>query len=67
MITFQVEDQLFREPKRYFAAHSEVFRTMFTLPSGETNPEGQSDENPLKLEGISAQDFEHLLSVIYPL
>lgn len=37
------------------------------MPSGDANPEGQSDDNPLKLDGISAVDFERLLSVIYPM
>lgn len=67
MITFQVEDQLFRESTRYFSANSELFRTLFTLPSGDGKPEGQSDDNPLKLDGILAVDFERLLSIIYPM
>ncbi len=40
---------------------------MFSLPcpDGHT-PEGQTDEDPIILEGIEAKDFDRLLSILYP-
>jgi hypothetical protein len=34
---------------------------MFTLPSGENDKEGCSDENPIKLEGVKADEFQALV------
>ncbi|KDQ55087.1 hypothetical protein JAAARDRAFT_195965 [Jaapia argillacea MUCL 33604] len=65
-ITFLVEDQLFKVPRRLFVTHSCIFNTTFTLPPGNRQAEG-SDEHPLRLEGISAVDFQSLLKVMYPL
>jgi hypothetical protein len=63
----QVEKTLFKIPRYHFENSSEVFCDMFALPRADhTSPEGNSDENPIKLEGISAFDFEQLLYVLYP-
>ncbi|KAF8216984.1 hypothetical protein K438DRAFT_1798113 [Mycena galopus ATCC 62051] len=41
---------------------------MLTLPPGDgVKVEGQSDDNPIVLEGISSVDFRALLKVLYPL
>jgi len=47
--------------------HSAVFRDMFEMPPtvGEA-VEGTSDQNPIRLDGVSAVDFERLLSILYP-
>ncbi|KAJ7177236.1 hypothetical protein C8R43DRAFT_974563 [Mycena crocata] len=67
-VTFQVEDRLFKVPRYHFERNSEIFAATFSLPTGDTDePEGLSDRNPIKLEGISSADFEHLLAVLYPL
>ena len=59
---------LFRLPRRNFESDSDVFRDMFALPfSTERDPEGSSPENPLHLEGITKEDFESLLDVMFPL
>ncbi|THU77833.1 hypothetical protein K435DRAFT_595972, partial [Dendrothele bispora CBS 962.96] len=61
-----VEGCLFRVPRFHFETSSEVFRDMFTLPQTGKQEEGDSDANPIKLEGIKAADFECLLKVLYP-
>ncbi|KAK7012715.1 hypothetical protein R3P38DRAFT_3018777 [Favolaschia claudopus] len=67
-ITFKVEDCIFKVPRYQFEHSSEIFAHMFTFPSGAEVPcEGQSDENPIVLEGIRKADFEALLKVIYPM
>ncbi|KAF7356257.1 hypothetical protein MVEN_00957200 [Mycena venus] len=67
-ITFEVEDRLFKVPRNSFERRSEIFATTFTLPPGDgIHAEGQSDENPVVLEGIRSRDFEALLKVLYPL
>ncbi|KAF7354223.1 hypothetical protein MVEN_01110100 [Mycena venus] len=65
-IIFQVEDRLFKVPRYHFERNSEIFASTFMLPvTGDV--EGSSDQNPVKLEGISSVDFERLLVVLYPL
>ncbi|KAG7449823.1 uncharacterized protein BT62DRAFT_871066, partial [Guyanagaster necrorhizus] len=61
-----VENRLFKIPSHYFVQHSEIFGTTFDLPQGSQSPEGLSDELPLVLHGISAEDFGHLLEIVYP-
>ncbi|KAJ7631360.1 hypothetical protein DFH06DRAFT_1005297 [Mycena polygramma] len=67
-ITFKVEDGIFKVPRYHFEHSSEIFATTFTLPAADAvQGEGQSDDNPFILEGISRIDFERLLKVLYPL
>jgi hypothetical protein len=64
----QVEERIFKVPRYHFEHSSEIFATTFTLPAvDEVHTEGQSDENPFILEGISCVDFQRLLKVLYPL
>ncbi len=64
----QVEDRFFKVPRYHFDRSSEVFATAFSLPAGDpVRAEGQSDDNPIVLEGISSADFQALLKVLYPL
>ena len=37
-----------------------------TEPHFDLNGEGESDENPIVLEGIKKDDFDSLLEVLYP-
>ncbi|KAJ6548871.1 hypothetical protein B0H19DRAFT_1074677 [Mycena capillaripes] len=65
-ITFQVEDYLFKVPRYHFERNSEIFASTLTLPvTGDV--EGGSNQNPIKLDGVSSVDFERLLVVLYPL
>ncbi|KAJ6456084.1 hypothetical protein C8R45DRAFT_580958 [Mycena sanguinolenta] len=67
-ITFKVEDTIFNVPRYHFKHASEIFASMLTLPAGDcVQAEGQSDENPIVLQGISKVDFRALLKVLYPL
>ncbi|KAK0195933.1 hypothetical protein F5146DRAFT_1133376 [Armillaria mellea] len=63
----QVEDTLFRFPKHHLMKKSEVFRSMLSMPQGKSEPEGFSDDRPIKLWGISKIEFERLLQVIHPI
>jgi hypothetical protein len=58
----QVEDTLFKVPKRYFKKDSGMFGNILDLPAdGES-----SDEEPIHLQGIGKAEFEKLLGVMYP-
>ncbi|KAI6021152.1 hypothetical protein EDC04DRAFT_380979 [Pisolithus marmoratus] len=48
-VTFLVEDSLFRVPREPFQQESE----------------GSSDENPIRLNGTSKDDFEQLLKALF--
>jgi hypothetical protein len=56
----QVEDQLFKVLREPFLK-SEVFKDMFSLPSGDSEVEGSSDLNPIVLGGILPDEFKALL------
>ncbi|KIJ63371.1 hypothetical protein HYDPIDRAFT_156204 [Hydnomerulius pinastri MD-312] len=67
-ITLLVENYLFRVPRLPFETQSEVFSDMLLLPtSSNVEVEGQSDNNPIKLEGIKKNDFEQLLKILFPI
>ncbi|KAJ6581980.1 hypothetical protein B0H19DRAFT_929537, partial [Mycena capillaripes] len=64
-----VEDRLFKVP-RYHFERSEIFADAFMLPKptgAAHTAEGTSDQNPVRLEGISSVDFGRLLKALYPL
>ena len=62
-----MEDYLFRVPRALFENTSEVFRGMFKLPVPEGEaPDGYSDQQPLRLDGIKKEDFRLLLKVLMP-
>jgi len=66
-IVFLVEDHLFKVPARNFITESEVFETMFKLPQNpDIAPDGLSDDQPLRLEGVKKDGFRQLLRVMYP-
>ncbi|KAJ7250471.1 hypothetical protein B0H12DRAFT_997061, partial [Mycena haematopus] len=63
-----VEDCIFNVPRYHFEHTSGIFASMLTLPPGDSvQVEGQSEQNPIVLEGISKVDFRALLKVLYPL
>ncbi|KDQ28299.1 hypothetical protein PLEOSDRAFT_157839 [Pleurotus ostreatus PC15] len=62
---FQVENALFRIPTSYLKKYSVIFHQMPSLnahPGAEAA--GQSDGNPIKLEGVSKVEFERFLTVV---
>ncbi|KAH6908527.1 hypothetical protein BKA70DRAFT_1280083 [Coprinopsis sp. MPI-PUGE-AT-0042] len=60
---FRVESQLYCLPKDYLSLQSEVFAGMFSVDGGT---DGQSDDDPIVLEGYKSQDFDALLRIIVP-
>jgi len=64
-IIFLVEDTLFKLPRYLFEESSEVFRDMFQLPTPkDISHDGDSDEQPLFLEGVRKVDFRRLLKAM---
>ncbi|KAG7449841.1 uncharacterized protein BT62DRAFT_610108 [Guyanagaster necrorhizus] len=64
-VVFLVENMLFNVPRYHFESFSVIFKTMFALPQGDSlNVDGSSDERPLILQGVTAQEFRSLLSVM---
>ncbi|KAL5532891.1 hypothetical protein ACEPAF_4665 [Sanghuangporus sanghuang] len=64
LTTFEVEDIMFRVPRLPFEAESQIFRDMFALPT-DVPADGNSDEMPLVLHGVSAKDFRAFLKVLF--
>ncbi|KDQ17856.1 hypothetical protein BOTBODRAFT_171570 [Botryobasidium botryosum FD-172 SS1] len=65
-----VEDTLFKVHRSMLVKDSSIFGSMFSLPPPESNGkqfEGQSDDNPLVLQGETAVRFERLLWSLYAL
>ncbi|KAI6095252.1 hypothetical protein EV401DRAFT_2062470 [Pisolithus croceorrhizus] len=64
-VTFLVEDSLFKVPREPFEKESEVFCDMFSLPQGSSVVvEGTGDENPIRIDRTSKDDFEQLLKAL---
>ncbi|KAF8910795.1 hypothetical protein CPB85DRAFT_1435067 [Mucidula mucida] len=63
----KVENRLYKVPRYFFANYSEIFASTFDLPQGSVSPEGQSDDHPFELHGLTCSEFEPLLRVIYPM
>lgn len=62
---------VFRVPRHGFEEHSEVFRNMFSMPNGrgleeDSEQEGGSDENAIRIDGVDKQAFKDLLTLLYP-
>ncbi|OAX41238.1 hypothetical protein K503DRAFT_712991 [Rhizopogon vinicolor AM-OR11-026] len=66
LVTFLVEDCLFRVPYHALASQSDVFRDLALLPVAH-KAEGHSDTDPIVLEGIKREDFQSLMKVLYPM
>ncbi|EUC54163.1 BTB/POZ domain protein [Rhizoctonia solani AG-3 Rhs1AP] len=68
MVVIQIEDVQFKIHKSKLM-ESETFADMFTVAKGSNNreesKEGISTHHPIKLKGVSASDFEHLLTLLY--
>ncbi|THV06184.1 hypothetical protein K435DRAFT_743951 [Dendrothele bispora CBS 962.96] len=66
-VIFQVEGQLLQVPRYHLEKGSEFFQDMFILPQGNQYAEGNSDSNPIKLDGITTLvDFERFVEILYP-
>ncbi|KAJ3782125.1 hypothetical protein GGU10DRAFT_364600 [Lentinula aff. detonsa] len=63
--TFLVEGTLFKFPLTILAMESTIFRDMMELPVS-LQPEGSTDENPIRLESVLKDDFRQLLRILAP-
>ncbi|KAF6759571.1 hypothetical protein DFP72DRAFT_885469 [Ephemerocybe angulata] len=66
-VTLQVENTLYRIPKRILVEHSQIFKDMFELPPPEgpsAVSEGSCEENPIVLPGCTNAEFEVLLELL---
>ncbi|TDL13528.1 hypothetical protein BD410DRAFT_846856 [Rickenella mellea] len=71
-VVFLVERRLFMLPRILFEGQSSVFKDMFLLPPppsniNESNEEGGSVSNPIRLDGVKKTEFESFLRVLFPL
>ena len=66
-VVFLTSDEVvFYAFKPILAIASPFFRDMFSLPSWESKAEGSSQDNPIILENIKAEDFKQFLRVMFP-
>ncbi|KAG8719652.1 hypothetical protein FRC08_002312 [Ceratobasidium sp. 394] len=64
MVAIQVENTLFNVHKQQLC-HSETFKDMFGVKHTDMVAQGSTLDDPIKLLGISALDFESLLIALY--
>lgn len=63
----QAENVLFKLPRQLLAG-SGVFADMFALPPGENGQEeGRDNEHPIKLPGVTADEFRGFLKTVHPM
>ncbi|KAJ7274218.1 hypothetical protein C8J57DRAFT_1314958 [Mycena rebaudengoi] len=63
----QVQDTLFNVHRTILSKDHSSFSTMFTLPQGNNEIEGRSDDNPIVLTGDTPTEFRHFLWALYAL
>ena len=62
-----MEDELYRVEKHQLVEHSEFFRPMLLLPSGDDTVKGNSDKNHICMPSVvTKKEFEALLKFLYP-
>ena len=59
------KDTLSDSPSDMFELESEVFRTMFEMPRGDSSAEGETDEAPIVLPSVTVSEMEALLNFFY--
>ncbi|KAF8214919.1 hypothetical protein K438DRAFT_1705372 [Mycena galopus ATCC 62051] len=62
-----VQNTLFNVHRTILSKDNSSFCTMFTLPQGDNEIEGRSDENPIVLTGDTVAEFRHFLWALYAL
>lgn len=66
-LNVQAGNVLFKLPRQLLAG-SGVFADMLALPPGEgVREEGKDDEHPIKLPGVTAEEFRGFLKTIHPM
>ncbi|TDL16856.1 hypothetical protein BD410DRAFT_807754 [Rickenella mellea] len=70
-LVFLVDRRLFKVPRIFFEGQSTVFDGMFMLPLGGADhmscEEGTADSNPIRLDGVSKDEFASFLKFLIPL
>jgi hypothetical protein len=63
---FQVENTLYRQTRYHLSLKIGLFCDMFALPRGPGNVgEGDNDENPIFVRGISEETFSFVMNCLY--
>ncbi|KAJ7078682.1 hypothetical protein C8R44DRAFT_836688 [Mycena epipterygia] len=62
-----VQNTLFNVHRTILSKDNSSFSTMFTLPQGDHESEGRSDDNPIVLTGDTVSEFRHFLWALYAL
>ncbi|KAJ7701500.1 hypothetical protein B0H17DRAFT_1045649 [Mycena rosella] len=62
-----VQSTLFNVHRTILSKDHSSFSTMFTLPQGDHEIEGRSDDNPIILTGDTVSEFRHFLWALYAL
>ncbi|KAF8152962.1 hypothetical protein B0H34DRAFT_721637 [Crassisporium funariophilum] len=65
MSIFQVEGCLYKVHRYFLARESSLFEAMLNLPSPAECQEGDSDGNPIHLQGTTCIEFDALLDFLY--
>jgi len=61
----QAEETLFYIHRGVLIQKSDVFRDMFSMPTGHDAPQGSSEDNPIQLPGVTSEEFNDFLCWIY--
>jgi hypothetical protein len=62
----QVGGKLYKIYRHLLAVHSVIFASLLSLPQGEGPVEGASDDLPIALDDVPSEEFDVLLSILYP-
>ncbi|THH33082.1 hypothetical protein EUX98_g1095 [Antrodiella citrinella] len=66
MLYFEVQGKIFRIHEDILVARSTFFKQMFSLPrEGVREVEGQTEEAPIVVPGVTSQDFTSVLLFLY--
>ncbi|KAI0832373.1 hypothetical protein BC628DRAFT_1528243 [Trametes gibbosa] len=65
-VVLQIEDTQYKLHRSLLEKHSPIFRELFTIPQPEGSTEGCTEDNPIFLSGIQADDFTRFLGLLYP-
>ncbi|KAF8152961.1 hypothetical protein B0H34DRAFT_677192 [Crassisporium funariophilum] len=62
---FKIEGVYYKVHRYFLDRESSVFQSMFSCPSPTEGPEGDSDQNPIHIPGVTTSEFEALLDFLY--
>ncbi|EGN98574.1 hypothetical protein SERLA73DRAFT_110132 [Serpula lacrymans var. lacrymans S7.3] len=63
----RIENTLFNVHRTILSVDTSSFGSMFSLPQGDKQEEGTSDDNPIVLQGDTAEEFRNFLWSLYAL